>query len=94
MVSAWVLSANHDPALNPDEPERFLLDRPARRHLSFGHGVHYCLGAPLARIEAAAAVRAVVRRFARLTVLAPVEFHPLPTLSIRRLVLAGRAHGA
>lgn len=56
--------------------------------------MHYCLGAPLARIEAAAAVRAVVRRFARLTVLAPVEFHPLPTLSIRRLVLAGRAHGA
>lgn len=94
LVSAWILSANHDPELNPDDPEQFLLDRPARRHLSFGHGVHYCLGAPLARIEAAAAMRAVVRRFARLTVLAPVEFHPLPTLSIRRLVLAGQPHGA
>lgn len=93
LVSAWILSANHDPQLNPD-PETFLLDRPARRHLSFGHGVHYCLGGPLAQIEAVAALRAVIGRFARLTVLAPVEFHPLPTLSIRRLVLAGRAYGA
>jgi len=92
LVSAWILSANHDPLLNPD-PERFLLDRPARRHLSFGHGVHYCLGGPLAQIEAVAAVRAVIRRFPRLTVLAPVEFHPLPTLAIRRLVLAGQADG-
>lgn len=93
LVSAWILSANHDPQLNPD-PQPFLLDRPSRRHLSFGHGVHYCLGGPLAQIEAAAVVDAVVRRFARLTVLAPVEFHPLPTLSIRRLVLAGQAHGS
>ncbi|MGW1008015.1 cytochrome P450 [Streptomyces sp. NPDC002520] len=91
LVSAWILSANHDPRLNPD-PERFLLDRPARRHLSFGHGVHYCLGGPLAQIEAVAAVRAVLCRFVRLTVLAPVEFHPLPTLSIRQLVLAGQAY--
>nr|AEM00625.1 P450 monooxygenase [Streptomyces sp. ATCC 55365] len=93
LVSAWILSANHDPGLNPD-PERFLLDRPARRHLSFGHGVHYCLGGPLAQLEAVTAVRAVAGRFARLTVLAPVEFHPLPTLSIRRLVLAGQAYGS
>lgn len=92
LVSAWILSANHDPRLNPD-PEPFLLDRPARRHLSFGHGVHYCLGGPLAQIEAIAAVRAVIRRFARLTVLSPVVFHPLPTLSIRQLVLAGQTHG-
>ncbi|GCB51575.1 cytochrome P450 [Streptomyces sp. NL15-2K] len=92
-VSAWILSANHDPRLNPD-PETFLLDRLARRHLSFGHGVHYCLGGPLAQIEAVAAVGAVIRRFAKLTVLAPVEFHPLPTLSIRRLVLAGQGYGA
>ncbi|WP_435060077.1 cytochrome P450 [Streptomyces sp. bgisy060] len=89
LVSAWILSANHDPELNPD-PEPFLLDRSARRHLSFGHGVHYCLGGPLAQLEATAAVRAVIRRFAQLTILAPVEFHPLPTLAIRRLELQGR----
>lgn len=93
LVSAWILSANHDPGLNPD-PERFLLDRPTRRHLSFGHGVHYCLGAPLAQLEAVAAVRAVLGRFSRLAVCAPVEFHPLPTLSIRRLVLTGQAYDA
>jgi cytochrome P450 len=44
-------SANHDEREFPD-PERFDVGRAATRHLAFGHGVHYCLGANLARIEA------------------------------------------
>jgi cytochrome P450 len=43
-------SANHDPTLFP-EPERCILDRAPNRHLTFGAGVHLCLGAPVARME-------------------------------------------
>lgn len=46
-------AANRDPRVF-DDPHTFRLDRGPIRHLSFGHGVHFCLGAPLARIELAA----------------------------------------
>ena len=91
LVQAWILSGNHDPALNP-EPDAFVLDRPARRHLSFGHGVHYCLGGPLAQLEAAAALGAIQRRFRELRITEKVGFHPMPTLSVRRLIVAGKEH--
>ena len=44
-------AANRDPERFPD-PDRLDLDRPAGRHMSFGLGVHYCLGAPLGKVEA------------------------------------------
>jgi cytochrome P450 len=46
-----------------DRPEVFDPDRKAFRHLAFGKGLHYCLGAPLARLEAAVALSAVTARF-------------------------------
>jgi cytochrome P450 len=55
-------AAQHDPA-EFERPETFDPDRKALRHLSFGRGLHYCLGAPLARLEAAAALSAVTARF-------------------------------
>ena len=55
-------AAQHDPA-EFERPETFDPDRNAFRHLAFGRGLHYCLGAPLARLEAAVALSAVTARF-------------------------------
>ena len=54
-------SANRDTAVF-DAPDEFLLDRVRGRHLSFGYGIHFCIGAPLARIEARFAMRALLER--------------------------------
>lgn len=54
-------SANRDPEHFP-HPDRFLLDRKPNDHLSFGHGIHYCLGARLGRLEMEAVVRELLAR--------------------------------
>lgn len=51
VVFAWTASANRDAAQFPN-PSTFDITREPNRHLGFGHGVHYCVGAPLARLEA------------------------------------------
>lgn len=60
-VAAWIGSANRDEEQFPDAA-RFDPARSPNRHLAFGHGVHFCLGAPLARLEAAEALGALLRR--------------------------------
>ena len=64
-------AANHDPTVFPG-PGRFDITRHGA-HLSFGHGAHYCLGAPLARIEPQAAFSQLLARFPKMRIAAPVE---------------------
>nr|WP_244875718.1 cytochrome P450 [Actinoplanes consettensis] len=64
-IVAYLGAGNRDPQRFPD-PDRLDLTRPDNGPLSFGGGIHYCLGAPLARMEAEIAVPALVRRFPEL----------------------------
>lgn len=65
-------AANRDPALVND-PDRLDVRRGAPGHMAFGHGVHHCLGAPLARMEMRIAFPALLRRFPRLALAVPFE---------------------
>ncbi|MEU7769043.1 cytochrome P450 [Nocardia sp. NPDC049190] len=62
LVVASLLSAHHDDAQFP-EPERFDITRTPNRHMGFGLGLHFCLGAALARLEATVAIGTLVQRF-------------------------------
>ncbi|GAA3123289.1 cytochrome P450 [Planomonospora alba] len=64
-----------DPEANP-EPDRFDIDRADRQHLAFGHGIHFCLGAPLARLEGRVALPALFARFPELRLASRVEDLP------------------
>ncbi|MFI9843062.1 cytochrome P450 [Nonomuraea sp. NPDC051941] len=64
-VMAWLLSANHDERHFAD-PERFDLDRQLTGQLAFGHGVHFCLGAQLGRLEGRIALERLLSRFTEL----------------------------
>jgi cytochrome P450 len=72
----WVLpaisSANRDPAQFPD-PDRLDLGRDTSGHVAFGHGIHHCLGAPLARMEAEVALGALLARFPRISLAIPAS---------------------
>jgi cytochrome P450 len=65
-----VAAANRDPAQFP-EAHRFNVARTPNDHLAFGNGIHYCLGAPLARMEGAIAIRSALERFPRLRLAQP-----------------------
>ena len=66
---AWIGSANRDER-HFQRPDQFDIDRGPVRHLAFGHGIHFCLGAPLARLEARIALAAVLSRLPGLVVAA------------------------
>ena len=69
-IIAWLGSANHDESIFAD-PERFDITRSNsathRGHVGFGHGIHFCLGAPLARLEGQVVLRVILQRLQDLT---------------------------
>jgi len=85
IVLGWLASANRDESRFAD-PDRFDFRRSPNPHLSFGHGIHFCLGAPLARLEARIVLEKVLRRWPGMTVGDGVEYHdPRGIFGARRL---------
>ncbi len=87
-VGLLLAAANRDPALY-DSPGQFLPNRPAAPHVSFGAGLHFCVGAPLARLELQIALPLLFQRLPNLRLAAAPEyadvyhFHGLKSLLVR-----------
>ncbi|MFC9492900.1 MULTISPECIES: cytochrome P450 [unclassified Streptomyces] len=80
-VLVGLAAAGHDPERFP-EPDRFDIRRDARGHIAFGHGLHHCLGAPLARLEGQIALRSLLDRAPALALDGPADDW-LPGMLIR-----------
>jgi cytochrome P450 len=82
LVMVGLLPANRDPDAFAD-PDTFHPDPTAASHLAFGHGIHYCLGAPLARLEGNVAIGALLRRYPGMRAAVPLDelpWRPAPFL--------------
>ncbi|WP_157248692.1 cytochrome P450 family protein [Nonomuraea typhae] len=90
VVVPVLLAANRDPAAFP-RPDDFDIGRTPNRHLGFGHGLHFCLGAALARSQARAAIGTLVHRFPEMSLaIDPADLEWTPELflhGVRRLPL-------
>jgi cytochrome P450 len=91
VVLVSLSGADRDPA-RYDDPDRLDLSRDSAGHLAFGHGIHYCLGAPLARLEAEIAFRGLLERFGSMSLAVPPDalrwrpstlIHGLESLPVR-----------
>ncbi len=77
-VLAWIGAANRDPDVF-DDPDTFDIHRSPNRHIAFGHGGHFCLGANLAKLEALTALRVLDERLGDVDVAPGTQFKPLNT---------------
>jgi len=87
IIILWVASANRDGEQFPN-PDRFDIHRTPNAHLAFGHGIHFCLGAPLARLEAKIALGILLERYRTIAIARdePVQFYnPWTIVSAKRL---------
>jgi len=76
VVRPLIFAANFDEQQFADA-ERFLLDRRPNRHIAFGHGIHFCLGAPLARLEARVVLTEMLKRFSSWEIINPDHLEQL-----------------
>ena len=74
-VMLLMASANRDPAQFVD-PDRLDLARNPNPHLAFGHGIHFCLGAPLARLEVEIGLTEMTKRYPRIELASPAKYEP------------------
>jgi cytochrome P450 len=74
-VMLLMAAANRDPAQFTD-PERLDITRNPNPHLAFGHGIHFCLGAPLARLEVEIGLLEMTKRFPKLELASAVKYQP------------------
>ncbi|MYV42140.1 cytochrome P450, partial [Streptomyces sp. SID1328] len=80
-ILASYAAANRHPSWHGESADTFDATRPVKDHLAFGHGIHFCLGAPLARLEVGTVLRELFERFPELELAVPVaELRPVPSL--------------
>jgi cytochrome P450 len=79
-------AANRDPRVWHD-PDALDLGRPQKRNLGFGEGIHFCLGAPLARLEAPAALMAFMSRYPEYSIISVERFHDVGLRTLGSLVI-------
>lgn len=95
MMYLWLLSANRDERVFTD-PDRFTPGRTNAKQVAFGHGIHYCLGAPLARLEGRIALDLILDRFGSIGVDHEAELSYFPNrinvFGPRRLPVVARRH--
>lgn len=82
VVFAWLASANRDSAQFPD-PNRFDITRSPNRHVAFGHGIHFCVGAPLARLEASIALPLMIEQLPHLQRVPNIALEVLDTSNLQ-----------
>ncbi len=74
-ITAWIGSADRDEEQFPNA-DRFDIHRSPNRHLAFGHGIHFCLGAPLARLEAKVALGIMLERLPHIQRVRDIPLQP------------------
>jgi cytochrome P450 len=91
LVTPWLLSANRDERAFP-HPDRFDIHRTPHRHLAFGHGIHFCIGQLLARVETRVAIGVLLNRYTdiHLTPGTPLQFYDRGIFAARNIPVTVR----
>ncbi|MDT7712023.1 MAG: hypothetical protein QOG46_712, partial [Pseudonocardiales bacterium] len=91
IITPWLLSANRDEREFPN-PDRFDIHRAANHHVAFGHGIHFCIGQLLARVEARVAVGVLLDRYAEISLTpgVPLRFYSQGIFAARNVPVTVR----